>query len=89
MGAPPIAANGVRNAGTYDISGYGIQLAAADFNGDGLADLAVPGYRGNDVAILLGQGNGAFLTPVFYPAGGTAAGVVAGDFNGDGKPTSR
>jgi hypothetical protein len=64
------------------------QSAAADFNGDGKQDLAVirssTDYSG--VTILLGYGNGLFGPPVNTPTINGASSLVAGDFNGDGKP---
>lgn len=63
-----------------------VSVAAADFNGDGKPDLAVPNRDFNTVNILLGDGHGAFgsildnLTQVVPPTQ-----VIAGDFNGDGK----
>jgi hypothetical protein len=60
-------------------------LCAADFNHDGLADLAVatadvPG----PVTILLSMGEGTFAPPVDYAAG-VSSGIAAGDLNGDGR----
>jgi Bacterial Ig-like domain (group 3)/FG-GAP-like repeat len=52
-GSPFIFANG---AGSCPI-------VAADFNGDGLVDLAVANYNDNDVAILVGDGHGSFTEP--------------------------
>lgn len=52
-----------------------------DFNGDGIADLAVS--LGSSVGILLGNGNGTFQTIVTYPAS-NAYSIALGDFNGDG-----
>jgi len=64
---------------------------SADFNGDGILDLAVTlGFtdlfqaKGN-VGILIGNGDGTFRTPVNYRVPENPAGIVAGDFNGDGK----
>ena len=63
-----------------------IQMAAADLNGDGKLDLIVPLTSGQNVAVLLGNGDGTFQAeadvalPVAYPFGATVA-----DFNGDGK----
>jgi len=57
---------------------------SADFNGDGIADLAVA-TGNNSVSILLGKGDGSFPTHVEYQVPGHPIGIVAGDFNGDGK----
>jgi hypothetical protein len=40
----------------------------------------------NAISILLGNGDGAFGSPATLPVGTGPAWVVAGDFNGDGKP---
>ena len=68
-----------------------IYVTAADLNHDGNIDLvaSTSGFAGtNQVAVLLGKGNGKFSAPVFYPTGNTSGpGVVAvADINGDGKP---
>ena len=67
-------------------------VAAGDFNGDGKLDLAVAGNCSDStctqggVAILLGNGDGTFQTPIVYGAGVPASlEVVTGDFNSDGK----
>jgi hypothetical protein len=57
-------------------------LASGDFNGDGLADLAMGNASG--VSILLGKSDGTFQTPVLYPAGKNPEAVAVGDINGDG-----
>jgi Big-like domain-containing protein/VCBS repeat protein len=60
-------------------------FAEGDFNGDGIADLAVINLGTNTLAILLGNGNGTF-TPTASPGTGSGSScVAAGDFNGDGK----
>jgi hypothetical protein len=59
-------------------------IAAADFNGDGKADLAVA-TTNNAVSILLGNGDGTFQAPVNYPVPNSWS-VAIGDFNGDGYP---
>jgi hypothetical protein len=40
-----------------------------EFNGDGRTDLAVANFRGDNVSILLGNGNGTFKTGVNYSRG--------------------
>jgi FG-GAP-like repeat/Abnormal spindle-like microcephaly-assoc'd, ASPM-SPD-2-Hydin len=66
---------------------YASQVAIADFNGDGKADLALTNSQANDVAILLGNGDGTFQNPPkLYSGGLQPSAVLALDANGDGKP---
>jgi hypothetical protein len=60
-------------------------IAVADFNGDGIADLAADDFENNKVGVYLGKGDGTFLPPVTYPTQQAPFGVVAADFNGDGR----
>ncbi|MGA2887977.1 MAG: VCBS repeat-containing protein [Terracidiphilus sp.] len=65
-------------------------VAVADFNGDGKLDLAIPVYSiftpSSDVTILLGNGDGTFMTGPTAPATGQNANNAAvADFNGDGN----
>ena len=55
----------------------------ADFNADGIADLAAA--RGNAVAVALGNGLGTFAAPALFPTGSGPVHLAAGDFNRDGK----
>jgi len=63
---------------------------AADFNHDGLIDLAVTNSAWTTldpvghVAILLGTGPLTFAPPVLYAVGSVPHALLAGDFNGDG-----
>jgi hypothetical protein len=64
-------------------------LAIADLNSDGILDLAVAIYNGlyddqGQLAILIGQGDGSFEPPVFYPLNDNATRLVATDLNNDG-----
>jgi hypothetical protein len=64
-------------------------IVTADFNGDGIPDLAVPLYGSNQIAILLGKGNGTFATPIMASVPGSIVDIkqiVVGAFNGDGIP---
>ena len=56
---------------------------AADFNGDGVLDLAAT--AGNGVATMLGNGDGTFRPRVSFSAGAQSQDLAAGDFNGDGR----
>ena len=71
------------------LSIYSTSIAVADFNGDGKLDLALTDSLGpsNDVAIVLGNGDGTFQDPpLLYSAGLLPTGVISLDMNGDGKP---
>jgi hypothetical protein len=64
----------------------------ADFNGDGIPDLAVLNYGGGcplcfaSVSVMLGKGNGQFNPlGVRYKTGTLGAAFAVGDVNGDGK----
>lgn len=43
-------------------------------------------YAGNDVSVLLGNGDGTFKEPVHYVAGDGPRSVAMGDLDGDGAP---
>jgi len=60
-------------------------VVIADFNGDGIQDMAAPTASG--VSIILGEGGGKFGPPLLIPSGGTNSPqrIVAADFNGDHK----
>jgi hypothetical protein len=58
----------------------------ADFNGDGMPDVATANaaFGPSTMAVFLGNGDGTFQAPVSYPAGYFASGLVAGDFDNNG-----
>jgi hypothetical protein len=65
-------------------------IITGDFNGDGKVDVAVINLASStspSVAILLGNGDGTFQppTPTQVLGGLSNAGLIAGDFNHDGK----
>lgn len=87
-------ADGTLNPGVNYVSGstnYSLQyVAVADFNGDGILDIAATDNFNGVVQIFTGNGDGTFTAGATYatdPA--TAANpvsLVVGDFNNDGKP---
>ena len=68
---------------TYPTGTSPFQVAVADFNGDGIADLAVTDGV-NTVGVLLGNSDGTFQTEKAYATGSHPYGVAVWDFNGDG-----
>jgi hypothetical protein len=71
---------------------FAYDLIAVDLNGDGKLDLvALVADNSNAVqpSVLLGNGDGTFQPPVYYPMPGltglTPFGLTVADFNGDGK----
>ncbi len=80
-----------QTAVNYAVSGIPESVIAGDFNGDGKLDLAVGcqtttgGQATPNVAILAGNGNGTFQTPLTYVTGNYPISIAAGDFNGDGR----
>jgi len=60
-------------------------VTVADFNGDGILDLAVADNGANTVSVFFGKGNGTFAPPVNYPAA-VPERVLAVDLNGDHHP---
>jgi len=66
-------------------------VVVADFNGDGIPDLATANNGqniGTTVTVLLGNGSGGFTQAPGSPfaAGDAPRALVTGDFNGDGIP---
>src|SRR5262249_34587250 len=61
----------------------GTGLVSADFNGDGIRDLATADWNNLFVSVLLGVGDGTFQAERRFSTG-TVSGLAAGDFNGDG-----
>ncbi len=69
----------------YSVGTSLVAIAAGDFGGDGVLDLAVTGSFGVDYSVLMGNGNGTFQPAVNYGLPGYTGAIAAGDFSGDGK----
>jgi hypothetical protein len=67
----------------FSSAGGNINVVTADFNGDGVLDLATAVYYDSLVRIFVGNGDGTFGAGQTYPVCNAAA-LAVGDFNGDG-----
>ncbi len=67
-------------AGTFPLA-----LSVANFNGDGMLDLAAANFGGTSLAVLSGNGDGIFQPATFVAAGREPFSVTSADLNGDGK----
>ncbi len=65
---------------------YAYAIVTADFNGDGVLDLAATNHGSATVAICLGDGAGGFSAATTMASGGSSPDYLdAGDFDGDGN----
>jgi len=71
--------------------GSAVQIVLADFNRDGITDIAlgcsdrtnITNGTSGGLVIILGKGDGTFSAPTFYSTGDVAS-IATGDFNNDG-----
>jgi phospholipase C len=61
-----------------------VATVTADFNGDGIPDVAVVNYSSNTVSIFLGNGDGTFSAGSVIGTGMGPVAIAVGDFNNDG-----
>jgi hypothetical protein len=74
-------------ASSYSTIAVSRDVAVADFNGDGIPDMAIVDQSGQKVYILLGNGDGTFTAASGSPvtvSGSILVGIAAGDFNNNG-----
>ena len=70
------------------VPGFGpAESHLVSLRGNGTLDLIVASFNTNQIAVLLGNGNGTFQPPVLYTSGSaqnTPTSLTTGDFNHDG-----
>ncbi|HJT36456.1 MAG TPA: VCBS repeat-containing protein [Pirellulales bacterium] len=64
-------------------TGYSVVLG--DFSGDANLDVATAMTSSNDVAVLLGTGDGTLDAPTYYATGTNPDSLAVGDLTGNGK----
>ena len=70
----------------YSTGRFTTPITSADFNRDGILDLAVVNEGSNSTTILRGKVDGTFESQSIYGVGVQPTGIATGDFNGDGAP---
>jgi hypothetical protein len=71
---------------SYSVPANPFAVVVADFNGDGILDLATSNWGANNVSVLLGTGGGKFAPPANFTCGQEPEYFAVGDFNNDHKP---
>ncbi len=88
-----VASDPLENAATrlfesrlvYKVAGQAIDQAVADFNKDGIPDIAVVNRDTNNVSVLLGTSGGGYAAAVNYAVGELPSTIVAADLAGTGN----
>ncbi|HEY6763568.1 MAG TPA: choice-of-anchor D domain-containing protein [Candidatus Sulfotelmatobacter sp.] len=88
--APTVPTVSFAPAVNYSVGSLPFACAVADFNRDGILDIAVvnsdPYSLPDTVSVLLGKGDGTFEPAVNYTVDNEPDAIVAVDLNGDGAP---
>ena len=69
---------------TYGVGGHPRSVVCADFDYNGILDLAVADSADNSVAILTGNGNGSFTLSDVYSVNTRPFEIIAADLDGEG-----
>lgn len=76
-------------AQSWPVGSGPVSVASADFDRDGLPDIAVANRDGGDISVLIGSGVNSYLPELRFPAGfdpltDVPANLAVGDVNNDG-----
>jgi hypothetical protein len=74
----------LNSVNTSSVGSDPVSIVKADFNADGLQDLATANYGSNSISVLTAIGNGAFNSVVNYSVGTNPYTIKSADFNLDG-----
>jgi len=69
----------------FSVGNRPVDMTIADFNADGLKDIATANDSSQNISVLIGTGNGSFATVVNYTVNGLPTSITYGDFNNDGN----
>jgi hypothetical protein len=69
---------------SFTAGGGPTATALGDYNEDGWLDFAMSDFYGNDLGLLLSDGNGGYVTGVAHPAGFASNSAATADLDGDG-----
>ena len=83
--SPRLSDGALTNVATATAGNTPLGIAAADLDGDGLADLAGTNFYGNNVFLLWNAGNLVFTPGTPVSAGAGPQGIAAADLDGDGR----
>lgn len=72
--------------GYYSLPAYTHRAAVADFDGDGIPDVACVHKLYPALEVFQGRGDGTLAAPIVYDSGDEPFEVEAGDMDGDGHP---
>ncbi len=71
-------------ATSFETEGIAFETVVADFNSDGILDIAATDNSDSSISVLIGNGDGSFQGRTTFAAGAGLGGIESADFNNDG-----